>query len=151
MNSVSYTPAIDVIKNLKNSNIAYRETNDCTVRAIASSVGWEYDTAHKFVEDRFGREFGKGTDRFISTLTVLVMGTLKLNGKVITVVPYTHYMLQSSPKLTVGSFIKTHRMGTYILAVDGHVFSISDGGIIGGNTEDAIKLRRLVKAAWEVS
>ena len=31
------------------------ERNDCSVRAIATAVGIGYDTAHKFLKERFDR------------------------------------------------------------------------------------------------
>jgi hypothetical protein len=150
MKSIKYSPALDVIKNLRNSNIAYLENNDCVVRAIAAAVGWEYDIAHKFVENKFGRKFGKGTEKFDSKLTKIALSGIRLNGKSISVVLLPHHIYQNSPKATVGSFLKTHNIGTYILSVVGHTFTVSDGSVIGGNIEDAIKLKRLVISAWKI-
>jgi hypothetical protein len=151
MKSIKYSPALDVIKNFRNSNIAYIETNDCVVRAIAAAVGWEYDTAHKFVENKFRRKFGKGTYYFATKLTKIALDGIKLNGKSISIVSLPHHIFQNSPKTTVGSFIKTHQIGTYILSVTSHTFTVKDGGVIGGNSEDAIKVRRLVKSAWRIN
>lgn len=37
------------------------EKNDCVVRAVMNATGSSYDEAHKFVEETFDREPGKGT------------------------------------------------------------------------------------------
>ncbi len=148
--NTSFTPATESIKNLKDSNIAYLEKNDCVVRAIASASEWEYDTAHKFVEDNFNRKFGCGTDSFGNILTILAFSGTKLNNKSIDTIIMPHYKLESKLRMTVGSFIKKHNIGVYILYVNGHAFSIKNGGVIGGNLEDSIKMKRIIKGAWEL-
>jgi hypothetical protein len=52
-------------------------------------------------------------------------------------------------KMTVGTFAKEYNIGTYIIRVDRHAFTIKDGSVIG-NPNDATQLRKVVKNAWKV-
>lgn len=45
----------------KTDKKAKGEKNDCVVRAVMNATGSSYDEAHKFVEETFDREPGKGT------------------------------------------------------------------------------------------
>ena len=51
----------DHIVGYNESAIAKGESNDCVVRAIASTFGLEYDVAHKFAADKLKRQPRKGT------------------------------------------------------------------------------------------
>ena len=53
-------------------------------------------------------------------------------------------------RFTIGSFIKNYNKGTYVITVRGHAFSITDGEVIGGNREDARKMRCILKGAWKI-
>jgi hypothetical protein len=64
-----------MLKNFENgyrvsgsSEIAKTEKNDCVVRAIANACDVNYDQAHKYVKETFGREKGKGTQLFNTLL-----------------------------------------------------------------------------------
>jgi hypothetical protein len=52
-------------------------------------------------------------------------------------------------RTTTGSFIKRYPVGTYIVTVSRHAFTIKDGVVIG-NTDDATKKRKIVNFAWKV-
>ena len=53
-------------------------------------------------------------------------------------------------RITVGTFIKMYPKGTFILSVRNHSFTIKNGGVVGGNISDSIKMRVIVKRAWEI-
>jgi hypothetical protein len=52
-------------------------------------------------------------------------------------------------KTTVGQFSKKFTKGTYFILVRGHAFTIKNGVVIG-NQDDAIKLKRPIKQVFEI-
>ena len=44
------------IKGYSKSEIAKKETNDCSVRALANAFDVTYNKAHKFLEENYGRK-----------------------------------------------------------------------------------------------
>ena len=74
-NQLPYCKTSEAIKGYDNSSIAKSETNDCVVRAIASAFDLEYDKAHKFVGDKFGRKPRQGTFGFIGATLVVFIAT----------------------------------------------------------------------------
>jgi hypothetical protein len=147
--TLKYSSPSTAIKNYNDSKLAKRETNDCVVRAIAAASGWEYDKAHKFVADEFKRENRKGTRFFNSTMVKLANNDCRLNRKKITTIS-KGVMKNGKSRMTIGSFVKQYDKGTYILTVRGHAFSIKDGEVIGGNRQDATKMRCILEGAWKV-
>lgn len=141
MLKLPYTKTSQAIKGYSESTIAKKERADCVVRAIASASGMEYDKAHTFVSEKFNRKSRGGTPRFIPVMNSIG----KLNRKKITPVSVKN----GTKSLTVNSFSKVYNKGTYILNVKGHAFTIKDGNVIG-NVEDAIKTRKILKAAWKI-
>ena len=52
-------------------------------------------------------------------------------------------------QMTVGSFLKKYKEGTYILSVSSHTFTIKDG-VVYGNTVDGTKMRVPIEKVWKV-
>lgn len=147
--TLKYSSPQTAIKNYKDSAIAKSETNDCVVRAIAAASGWEYDKAHQFVADEFKRQNRKGTRMFNSTMTKLADANRKLNRKKITTIS-KDVIMNGKSRMTIGAFVKQYDKGTFILTVRGHAFSIKDGEVIGGNRQDARKMRCILEGAWKI-
>lgn len=149
------------IKGYNISRIAKTETNDCFVRALAAATNMNYDTVHTFVKDNFGRKKGEGTKNiFIKTqmmkyeedgmqvgdnefkVTVLptrrITNQYKLHGEVI------------DRKKTVKSFIKDNPIGTFIVGVAKHAFTVKDGVLID-NVGEEFRPTRKVDGAYEVA
>jgi putative heme iron utilization protein len=151
------------LKDIHESAIAKGETNDCVVRAFASSFDVSYDYAHKYVAEEFGRKPRKGTYGTITTLVKMSDNSLKVNGKKICPLGVRHndYMLRSlmydvkvkgeikKRNMTVGTFVKQNPKGTFFVLVKGHAFTIKDGVVIG-NPEDATKTKRPMRCAFEI-
>ena len=152
------------IKGYSDSVTARRETNDCVVRAFASSFDISYDFAHKYVAEEFKRKPRKGTYFTCSKMVKLSESPIKLNNKKIIPIgtkcssfayPYSlSYDVkvkgeQVKRQMTVGTFVKKNPKGTFFVLVRGHAFTIKDGVVIG-NPEDAIKLKRPMRAAFEI-
>lgn len=146
---LSYIPALTTIKDLKNSSLSYMEDNDCVVRAIASATNWDYNSAHAFVAKKFNRKFGKGTINFSGLMNKMYYSNKRINRKKVkTIIPFEVEV--DNRRLTVGSFVKKYRKGTYILLVRNHVFAIRDSTVISGNLEDSIKVKRILRGAWKI-
>lgn len=152
------------IKGYRDSEIAKGETNDCVVRAFASSFDVSYDFAHKYVEEEFKRKPKRGTFFTASKMVKLADCNIKVNGKTVTPIgkltksiayPYSlSYKVKVSGvekerQMTVGTFAKKNPKGSFFVLVKGHAFTIKDGVVIG-NPEDAIKLKRPMRAAFEI-
>lgn len=73
----------------------------------------------------------------------------KLNRKKITIISKGE-MKNGKSRMTIGSFISNYNKGTYVVVVRGHAFSIKDGEVIGGNREDARKMRCILQGAWKI-
>jgi len=162
-NELPYEKTGNAIKGYNDSAIARGETNDCVVRAFASSFDVSYDFAHKYVADEFGRKPRKGTYGTVTTLVKMADNSLKVNGKKICTVGVRNnqYMLGSlaydvtvkgitkKRNMTVGTFVKQNPKGTFFVLVKGHAFTIKDGVVIG-NPEDATKTKRPMRCAFEI-
>jgi hypothetical protein len=151
------------IKGFQESTLAKSETNDCVVLSIASAFGVNYDAAHEFVKNTFKRENRKGTRNFPMTLTRYalehkeIFGTNIVPMGTMTVDKYNYslrYMVKVGNRLvnrgmTVHTFIKNNPVGTFIVVVKGHAFTIIDGVVVG-NYEDSLKKKKIIYDAWEV-
>lgn len=152
------------IKGYVDSLTAKSETNDCVVRAFASSFEVSYDFAHKFVAEEFARKPKKGTYFTASKMVKLSESILKVNGKKIRPIgtqtnsfayPFSlsyNVKVKGETKkrqMTVGTFVKQNPKGTFFVLVRRHAFTIKDGVVIG-NYEDAIKTKRPIMSAFEI-
>jgi len=52
-------------------------------------------------------------------------------------------------QMTVGSFLKKYKEGTYILSVRAHTFTIKDG-VVYGNNRDGVKMRVRLEKVWQI-
>ena len=60
----TYSHSKNLIKGYKNSKIASGEKQDCVVRAMASALDVDYDSAHGLVKSTMNRENNKGTKNY---------------------------------------------------------------------------------------
>ena len=153
---LGYQYARSVIKGYKESKISSKETNDCTVKAIASALNESYDSAHKFCKSVLKRQDRKGLS--LKELMKLSDKTYKIGD---TVVDFTklgvkriknEYKLKGEVVLrdkTVKSFIKSNPRGTFIVLVSGHAFSVVDGVLID-NVGEEFRPTRKVKSAFKI-
>lgn len=141
--TLNFSPAKDSIKNYQQSELAKSEANDCVVRAFAAALDWEYNKAHKFVEKEFLRKPKSGTKKFMSTMNQMVLEKRRLNRKSIKTIT-------DADIKTVGQFAKWYDKGTYIIVISGHAFTIKDGVVVGGNSEDAKRMRCRIKGIWKI-
>ena len=162
-NELPYEKTGNAIKGYTESAIAKGETNDCVVRAFASSFDVSYDYAHKYVAEEFGRKPRKGTYGTVRTLVKMADSLFKVNGKKVCPVGVRHndYMLRSlmydvkvngqikKRNMTVGTFVKQNPKGTFFVLVRRHAFTIKDGVVIG-NPEDATKTKKIMRCAFEI-
>jgi hypothetical protein len=69
-NEIKYIPTKEAIIGYSDSSIAKTESNDCVVRAIASSFEMHYDEAHKLVAKIWFRSNREGTRNFVAVCVV---------------------------------------------------------------------------------
>ena len=166
-----------MLKNFKNgyavslkSETARNEANDCVVRAVANACDVNYDQAHKYVKETFGREKGKGTQLFNTLLKTNTemkfdnVGQLDLFREGITR-KLKH--LGDGPKqggdlvntkykhkpvaYTVKAFAQKFNKGNYIIGVNKHALAIKDGVVIDNGNYQYDGYRRPVEHAYQVS
>ncbi len=166
-----------MLKNFKNgyqvsgsSEIAKTEKNDCAVRAVANACDVNYDQAHKFCTEMFGREKGKGTQLFSTLLkmntemvfdevgqlnmfeqgikrTVKHIGDMpKLGGKLRNP-KYKHKKVA----YTVKEFAQRFNKGNYILTVAKHALAIKNGVVVDNGNYQTGGYRRVVESAFMVA
>ena len=162
-NKLPYESTGNAIKGYNESALAKGETNDCVVRAFASSFEITYDKAHKYVAENFGRKPRQGT--YGTSIGLVRMSDKKTTLNYKKVYPlgkrYTNSMFGSLAydvkvkgvitrrNMTVGTFVKRYPIGTFLVIVKQHAFTIKDGIVIG-NYEDAIKTRKIIKCAFQI-
>ena len=166
-----------MLKNFKNgyqvsgsSEIAKTEKNDCAVRAVANACDVNYDQAHKFCTEMFGREKGKGTTGFSLLLkmnTEMVfdeVGQLNMFEQGIKrTVKHIGDMPKAGGKLfnpkykhkkvayTVKEFAQRFNKGNYILAVNKHALAVKNGVVVDNGNYQANGYRRVVESAFMVA
>ena len=158
-----YESTGNAIKGYTESVIAKGETNDCVVRSFASAFEISYDKAHKYVKEKFGRKDRQGTYGTAITLGNMDKNNTQVNYKKVKTIGKSvsnsifktlDYEVKVKGqkvmrKMTVGTFTKKYPIGTFIIIVSGHAFTIKDGVVIG-NLEETNKLKKQVKSAFQV-
>ena len=81
-----YESTSKAIKGYDESAIAKGESNDCVVRAFASSFEVSYDVAHKYVAEQFSRKPRCGTFGTVFKMIKLSESPIKFNGKEVSIV-----------------------------------------------------------------
>ena len=152
------------------SAIALGETRDCVVRAIANACRVNYDMAHKFVSDTFGRKYQRGTMGFRTKMKELKKIKFQPAGQ-LSLFPeeleFDVTWLGDCPKLggdlknpkythkdvayTVKEFAHRFRTGTYVLGVNKHALTIKDGIIVDNGDKKFEGYRRVVESAFKIS
>jgi len=146
-----------VIKGLKNSAKAKSENNDCVVRAMATALDINYDTAHDLVANDMDRVSGKGTqDLAISNaMSKYIKDGLEVDGMKFNVSKCADYKVKNYYNLygeriarqkTVKSFIKDNPKGTYMVLVSKHAFTVKDGTLIDNVGEEWRPTRKVQRA-----
>jgi hypothetical protein len=157
-NEIKYIPTKEAIIGYSDSTIAKTESNDCVVRAIASSFEMSYDESHKFVAKIWFRRNREGTRNFVGGLRHMITNKVKINGKLFETMgnEYGHVSYEVKVKgqmvkrnMTTGTFIKKYPVGKYLVVVRGHAFSIIDGKVVG-NAGDAKMKKRVILYAFKI-
>ena len=155
---LDYQYASEVIANYKESVKARNEKNDCFVRAVASASGSSYDAAHAYVKETFKRQERQGT-MFVDSTMLSIEGKLQEFGQVkVKFEKLGKEKIKNTYKLhgelidrqkTVKSFIKTNPVGTFIVLVAGHAFTIKNGVLVDNQGEE-FRPTRKVQSAYKV-
>jgi hypothetical protein len=155
----TYKYASTEIKGYSNSSIAKKENNDCFVRAVASATDVNYDIAHKYVADVFGRKEKQGTHFTSVTMMKLEDDGMEIGNKKVKVKVMSKKEITNTYKLkgeeiqrqkTVKSFISSYPTGTYIVGVAGHAFTVKDGVLVD-NIGEEFRPTRKVQSAFRMT
>jgi hypothetical protein len=146
----------DHIIGYNESTIAKSERNDCVVRAMASTFGLSYDSAHKFVANEFGREPQKGTFGTAVKLKCRVRDVMGIKYKII---PPADLLYPGSIRhqanggkpvsITLSIFLERFSKGKYLVIKKRHAFSVIDGIVIG-NVGEGERLKSKILFALKV-
>ena len=112
-----------------------RETNDCTVRALAAAAGISYDQAHATMA-KYGRKFRNGTyhDTQVKAYTEhggelrAIFGTTKgarYRANTTEDVPHVE-------GITLGKLLERIPMGRFVCIMRGHAFAVVDRQLADG-------------------
>ena len=162
-NKLPYCETSEAIKGYDNSVIAKGEDNDCVVRAIASAFNIEYDKSNKFVAETFERRPRQGTRGFVCMMNKISRERIRIGRKCCKIMgkpmQYSTYFTLNydvkvkgkvvNRRMTVGTFIKKYPVGTYVITVNRHAFTVKNGVVIG-NVQDSMRKRKIIEAAWKV-
>jgi len=116
-----------------------KQTNDCTVRALANISGQPYDECYDLLKER-GRKCSRGGDFPNSRKDDEALGI--------------EFIWQSFPavkgkrRMNIGDFCEAHPEGKYIARTAKHVFAVIDGVV-----HDSFKQApyRCVYGCWKVA
>jgi hypothetical protein len=153
----TYSHSKNLIKGYKNSKIASGEKQDCVVRAMASALDVDYDSAHGLVKSTMNRENNKGTKNFeiVKAMRKFKKEGLEISGKTFKVDLLGKSRIRNTYKLhgelidrkkTVKSFIKDNQKGTYMVLVSKHAFTVKDGVLIDNVGEEFRPTRKVLGA-----
>lgn len=121
-----------------NPRTIQQESNDCTVRATSLAMNLPYDVIHKAFA-LHGRRTGKG----VTIITLMGVLTDLTDRKMQVVANH------SIRKQTLGSFIKTHPKGRFVVVKRGHAFAVIDG-VAHDAHSSCCGARSIVKYAYKV-
>tara|TARA_R100001509_G_scaffold165207_1_gene145753 strand:- start:929 stop:1432 length:504 start_codon:yes stop_codon:yes gene_type:complete len=166
-----------MLKNFKNGyavcgndETAKREKNDCVVRAIANACDINYEQAHAFVKEKFGRKDGQGTLMFNHVLKELKTVQFEQVGQLDLFNPTNERQIKhlgdcpkfggtlKNPKYkhkpvayTVKEFARRFNKGNFILQVNKHALAVKDGVIVDNKNYQTDGYRRVVESAFQVT
>lgn len=112
-----------------------RQTNDCTVRALATVMGSSYDEAYEELK-RAGRKCRSGF-RLSDWLGAQAWAT-----------KIAFPAVKGQKRMNPSSFVKTFPAGRYIVKVSHHVFACIDGIV---HDETVVSPDRCIYTAWKVT
>lgn len=94
---------------------AMNETNDCTVKAFAISLGTSYDKAHRHLQNFCERKRRKG-------IISREMIPNSLTNTKFSIGPYS-----KSNRITLSEFCRRHPVGRFYVVVARHAIAVIDG------------------------
>lgn len=123
----------------------YGETNDCTVKGLATLFGCTYGVAHRTLA-KYGRQRRRGASwAIINNATKFLAKrfdvTIETHGRPETTLSYAKYLGIETP--TIKQFIKQNPRGVFLLSVRGHVAAVRDG-VLYDWTADTAQRRQVI-------
>lgn len=125
-------------------DLAFAETNDCTVRALAVWAGIPYTEAHAMLRDGANRPPRKGcypghVVGSIGRRIEIRVDYVDVRGS------WSRRQHARAVSMTLGAFVKAYPRGRFYVIVRGHALAVIDGIIHDWHAG----LRRPIESAWE--
>ena len=145
----------EVIKSNGPATKMEKDSNYCTVMALAATFGMSYDKAYDYASKEWSRKKGRG----VATLTML--GSFPsavgkeyakkiLSQEVIRVKAEQDYKQPQghtvTRDMTLSTFSKKYPRGKYYILVKGHALAVINGEIV----DHTDKPKRRIRYAWKV-
>lgn len=111
-----------------------RQSNDCTVRALATACQLSYDAAYDILKDA-----GRSSGRRFRMQDWLDQQTWAKK--------ISFPAVKGRPRMNVATFSRQYQHGTYIVRVAKHVFAVRDGVVFDDNHN---RPDRCVYTAWRI-
>lgn len=120
-----------------------KQTNDCTVIALALALSMDYDIAYDFLK-KMGRKSGQGFH-----LNLLLDGIIETGGSINEYIFKKHSFpaLKGQPRMNVERFLNAYPKGIYIIRVAKHMACVKDGVLTDTHTCNHFK--KCVYTAFE--
>lgn len=112
-----------------------KQSNDCTVRALALARNMAYDDVYDMLAD-LGRKCGKGWN------IVEYLNQVPWAEKI------AFPAVKGQPRMNPATFCKQYSTGTYICRVSKHVFTVMDGVVYDINEN---RPNRCIYTAWRIA
>lgn len=140
-----------------------KDTNNCSVRALATAFEKSYKMAFMGAQMLFDRKRNQGAsgysvekmhknewlwDKKVTKMGSVVEGQ-EWRGRQVGKMYHVGGGEKKFRRMSTGTFFKTYTKGTFILVVKGHMFTVKDGEVLG-NREDATMLKRPINYAFAI-
>jgi hypothetical protein len=127
-------------KDLANTAVVnYKDTNFCTVAALAMTLDWSYGKAHRWMSKHGNRFHRRGM--YIMAWRPAIEGAAKSVGKRFFEGDY--HLRGDGRAMTLSRFCKEHPTGTYYVQVNRHAVAIVDG-VMHDWTADTAGRRKII-------
>lgn len=113
-----------------NANPMLNNIEDCTIRSLSTAEGISWDKAYKILCNYARKK------RLMLSSVKNIEDYLNENYDKVQIYPYQ----------TVGDFVQSHKKGTYLITMDGHITVLKDGYVY----DTFSPLNRIIWGVWKV-
>lgn len=119
----------------------YKDSNFCTVAALAMTLDWSFGKAHRWMKKRCNRKNHRGL--FVADWAPAIEQAAESVGKKFN--RYRDIYTSEGKNMTIGRFCKEHPTGIFYVQVRGHALAIVNGEMLDWTANTAGR-RRVIMA-----